>query len=65
MKSHLYQGTGEFINTYFFCRVCAMVHANERRHRSAHYSDVQAWWREGACTRTGWRTKVRDTRDNG
>ncbi|CAB3233533.1 unnamed protein product [Arctia plantaginis] len=51
-----WKGTGEFINTYFFCRVCAMVHANERRHRSAHYSDVQAWWRDGACTRaTYWR----------
>ncbi|XP_026497268.1 glycoprotein 3-alpha-L-fucosyltransferase A [Vanessa tameamea] len=50
-----WKGTGEFINTYFFCRVCAMVHANGRRQRSAHYTDVQAWWRDGACTRTEWR----------
>ncbi|XP_050354776.1 glycoprotein 3-alpha-L-fucosyltransferase A-like [Nymphalis io] len=50
-----WKGTGEFINTYFFCRVCAMVHASARRQRSAHYTDVQAWWRDGACTRTEWR----------
>ncbi|KAF9813825.1 hypothetical protein SFRURICE_007980 [Spodoptera frugiperda] len=63
-----WKGTGEFINTYFFCRVCAMVHANERRQRSAHYSDVQAWWRDGACTRAEWRAAgaaQRETRDNG
>ncbi|KAJ8709151.1 hypothetical protein PYW07_008977 [Mythimna separata] len=63
-----WKGTGEFINTYFFCRVCAMVHANERRQRSAHYRNVQTWWREGACTRSEWRTEgqdSRDTRDNG
>ncbi|PZC76884.1 hypothetical protein B5X24_HaOG204023 [Helicoverpa armigera] len=60
-----WKGTGEFINTYFFCRVCAMVHANERRQRSAHYDDVQAWWRDGACTRSEWRTMQKDTRDNG
>ncbi|KAJ0172252.1 hypothetical protein K1T71_012225 [Dendrolimus kikuchii] len=59
-----WKGTGEFINTYFFCRVCAMVHANERRQRTAHYSDVQAWWRGNACTRDEWRA-TGDTRDNG
>lgn len=56
------QGTGEFINTYFFCRVCAMVHANARRQRSAHYTDVQAWWRDSACTRTDWRAASREPR---
>ncbi|CAH2095297.1 unnamed protein product [Euphydryas editha] len=50
-----WKGTGEFINTYFFCRVCAMVHASARRQRSAHYADVQAWWRDSACTRADWR----------
>ncbi|XP_013186239.2 glycoprotein 3-alpha-L-fucosyltransferase A [Amyelois transitella] len=58
-----WKGTGEFINTYFFCRVCAMVHANDQRKRSAHYNDVQSWWRDGACTRGDWRTQ--DSRDNG
>ncbi|XP_030030200.2 glycoprotein 3-alpha-L-fucosyltransferase A [Manduca sexta] len=60
-----WKGTGEFINTYFFCRVCAMVHANERRQRNAHYSDVQAWWREAACTRGEWRAMTSDAKDNG
>ncbi|XP_013166344.1 PREDICTED: glycoprotein 3-alpha-L-fucosyltransferase A [Papilio xuthus] len=55
-----WKGTGEFINTYFFCRVCAMVHANARRQRSAHYADVQAWWRGAACTRGEWRAPARD-----
>ncbi|XP_049886145.1 glycoprotein 3-alpha-L-fucosyltransferase A [Pectinophora gossypiella] len=55
-----WKGTGEFINTYFFCRICAMVHANDRRQRSAHYTDVQAWWREGTCTRGEWRAMARD-----
>ncbi|KAJ2954813.1 hypothetical protein O0L34_g3123 [Tuta absoluta] len=55
-----WKGTGEFINTYFMCRVCAMLHANEIRQRSTRYTDVQAWWRNGACTRSEWRT-----RDNG
>ncbi|CAH2245881.1 glycoprotein 3-alpha-L-fucosyltransferase A [Pararge aegeria] len=55
-----WKGTGEFINTYFFCRVCAMVHANARRQRNAHYTDVQGWWRDAACTRTDWRASSRD-----
>ncbi|XP_045504091.1 glycoprotein 3-alpha-L-fucosyltransferase A-like [Colias croceus] len=59
-----WKGTGEFINTYFFCRVCAMVHANGRRQRNAHYTDVQAWWRDATCTRGEWRSTVRDPRDN-
>ncbi|XP_063380712.1 glycoprotein 3-alpha-L-fucosyltransferase A [Cydia fagiglandana] len=50
-----WKGTGEFINTFFFCRVCAMLHASERRQRVAQRGDVQAWWRDGACTRGEWR----------
>ncbi|XP_053615987.1 glycoprotein 3-alpha-L-fucosyltransferase A isoform X2 [Plodia interpunctella] len=60
-----WKGTGEFINTYFFCRVCAMVHANDVRGRTGHYTDVQAWWRNGACTRANWRSAEHGTRDNG
>ncbi|XP_039760339.1 glycoprotein 3-alpha-L-fucosyltransferase A-like [Pararge aegeria] len=47
-----WKGTGEFINTFFFCRVCAMVHASARRQRNVHYTDVQAWWRNATCTQT-------------
>ncbi|KAG7309197.1 hypothetical protein JYU34_005123 [Plutella xylostella] len=59
-----WKDTGEFINTYFFCRVCAMVHASERRLRRAHYTDVQAWWREAACTRQDWRAEGKPPADN-
>ncbi|XP_046614305.1 glycoprotein 3-alpha-L-fucosyltransferase A isoform X1 [Neodiprion virginianus] len=48
-----WKGTGEFINTYFFCRVCAMLH-DEYPVKS--YSDVNVWWRgEGVCTQSSWR----------
>ncbi|XP_028158611.1 glycoprotein 3-alpha-L-fucosyltransferase A [Ostrinia nubilalis] len=55
-----WKSTGEFINTYFFCRVCAMLHANDRRKRTGSYPDVQSWWRDGACTRGDWRSTERD-----
>ncbi|XP_049886159.1 glycoprotein 3-alpha-L-fucosyltransferase A-like isoform X5 [Pectinophora gossypiella] len=53
-----WKGTGKFINTYFFCRICAMLHANARRQRTAHYTDVQAWWHRSKdpCTRGEWRS---------
>ncbi|XP_078036874.1 glycoprotein 3-alpha-L-fucosyltransferase A [Augochlora pura] len=45
-----WKGTGEFINTYFWCRVCAMLH-DERP--TKFYKDVNEWWRgEGVCTTT-------------
>lgn len=48
-----WKGTGEFINTYFWCRVCAMLH-DERPPK--FYKDVNEWWRgDGVCTTTSWR----------
>nr|CAI5842106.1 unnamed protein product [Callosobruchus analis] len=48
-----WKGTGEFINTYFWCRLCAMMHAPLRRR---HYEDVNDWWRgPGVCTTKSWR----------
>ncbi|GJQ69868.1 hypothetical protein Trydic_g22415 [Trypoxylus dichotomus] len=48
-----WKGTGEFINTYFWCRLCAMVHAPAKR---KHYDDVNDWWRgPGVCTSRSWR----------
>ncbi|KAL1512977.1 hypothetical protein ABEB36_002472 [Hypothenemus hampei] len=48
-----WKGTGEFINTYFWCRLCAMLHA-PLVHR--HYEDVNDWWRgPGVCTTKSWR----------
>ncbi|XP_031834464.1 glycoprotein 3-alpha-L-fucosyltransferase A isoform X1 [Nomia melanderi] len=48
-----WKGTGEFINTYFWCRVCAMLH-DDRPPKS--YKDVNQWWRGGdICTTSSWR----------
>ncbi|XP_074039636.1 glycoprotein 3-alpha-L-fucosyltransferase A isoform X2 [Leptinotarsa decemlineata] len=48
-----WKGTGEFINTFFWCRLCAMMHA-PLTHR--HYEDVNDWWRgPGVCTTKSWR----------
>jgi glycoprotein 3-alpha-L-fucosyltransferase len=48
-----WKGTGEFINTYFWCRLCAMLHA-PKVHR--HYDDVNDWWRgPGVCSSKSWR----------
>ena len=34
---------GSFINTYFWCRVCAMLH--NPTHTSKTYGDIDEWWR--------------------
>lgn len=48
-----WKGTGEFINTYFWCRVCAMLHDDRP---PKFYKDVNDWWRgDGICTTTSWR----------
>lgn len=48
-----WKGTGEFINTYFWCRLCAMLHAPQI---PRHYEDVNDWWRgPGVCTQKSWR----------
>lgn len=48
-----WKGTGEFINTYFWCRLCAMLHAPIT---PRHYEDVNDWWRgAGICTNKSWR----------
>ena len=38
-----WKGTGEFINTYFWCRVCAMLHDTSRG--SHFHQDLERWWR--------------------
>jgi len=54
-----WKGTGEFINTKFFCRVCAMLHDAERRgteYRSI--ANVNEWWRaDGTCINGSWNQK--------
>lgn len=51
-----WKGTGEFINTYWWCRVCAMLHDEESLNRVKWYNDVNEWWRGvGTCTNGSWR----------
>lgn len=52
-----WKGTGEFINTYFWCRVCAMLHDQDTLSRQVKwYEDVNEWWNGmGVCTDGSWR----------
>ncbi|KAK9498301.1 hypothetical protein O3M35_002966 [Rhynocoris fuscipes] len=48
-----WKGTGEFINTHFFCRVCALLHD---QYPIKSYRDINEWWRSvGTCTSGSWR----------
>lgn len=56
-----WKGTGEFINTYFWCRVCAMLHDDEfiQRPGKCTISDINEWWRApGVCTNGSWRANL-------
>ncbi|XP_076065424.1 glycoprotein 3-alpha-L-fucosyltransferase A-like isoform X1 [Oratosquilla oratoria] len=48
-----WKGTGEFVNTYFLCRLCALAH--DESHQQ-HYEDINLWWRgTGTCINGSWR----------
>ncbi|XP_076351643.1 glycoprotein 3-alpha-L-fucosyltransferase A-like [Tachypleus tridentatus] len=48
-----WKGTGEFVNTYFWCRLCALLHAPPQK---KVYSDIHTWWAgPGTCTTNTWR----------
>ncbi|XP_068249644.1 glycoprotein 3-alpha-L-fucosyltransferase A [Palaemon carinicauda] len=48
-----WKGTGEFINTYFMCRLCGMLHDDTHQQ---HYEDINQWWRgTGTCINGSWR----------
>ncbi|XP_003242420.1 glycoprotein 3-alpha-L-fucosyltransferase A-like [Acyrthosiphon pisum] len=38
-----WKGTGEFIDTKFFCRLCALLHDEDAP--AKHYRDLERWWR--------------------
>jgi len=43
-----WKGTGEFIDTRFFCRLCAMLH--DTKAPSKNYPDIGTWWNgPGVC----------------
>ena len=41
-----WKGTGHFINTKFWCRLCAMAHAADEQKHAMWYENVKAWWRD-------------------
>lgn len=51
-----WKGTGEFVDTKFFCRVCSMLHDAQRRpDKYRQIEDVNEWWRgEGTCINQSW-----------
>jgi len=45
--------TGEFINTKFWCRLCALLHDDSKPHM--WYTDFNKWWsHDGACRIDQW-----------
>lgn len=51
-----WKGTGEFINTYFWCRLCSMMHSVRGAVQSRSYTDINEWWRGvGVCALASWR----------
>lgn len=46
-----WKGTGEFINTYFWCRVCALLHDEDSLRNPRWYPNFSDWWNgPGICT---------------
>ncbi|CAG2103856.1 unnamed protein product [Medioppia subpectinata] len=44
-----WKSSGEFINTYFWCRVCALLHSKHSK-PSRGYQDISNWWSpQGIC----------------
>ncbi|GAB1604738.1 glycoprotein 3-alpha-L-fucosyltransferase A-like [Argonauta hians] len=39
-----WKGLGEFMNTYFWCRLCTMLHAAES-YKPTWYDNLEEWWR--------------------
>lgn len=54
-----WKGTGRLINTFFWCRMCAMLHDNTRE--SHTYRDLEKWWRgpEVCIGKDNWRQHPR------
>ncbi|CAM1303878.1 FUT7 (predicted) [Pycnogonum litorale] len=58
-----WKGTGEFINTYFWCRLCAMLNAPSQHIKPQAHHNVNGWWRgHGVCGYT--KRPHRDHRSN-
>jgi glycoprotein 3-alpha-L-fucosyltransferase len=50
-----WKGTGEMINTKFFCRLCSLLHEPRSIKPGHHYEDFNEWWRgKGTCINGNW-----------
>lgn len=57
-----WKGTGQFINTFFSCRLCAMLHQVRPEDPPRTYADLDDWWRGGStCIKESWRDLVNRT----
>lgn len=58
-----WKGTGSFVNTFFWCRLCAMVH-EAQNHEPSQYKDLERWWRgPGVCIgQEKWRDRPRTSK---
>ena len=61
-----WKGTGEMINTKFFCRLCSLLHdSTVRSESSRHYQDINKWWRgRGTCISRGSWNKLSESSTN-
>ncbi|XP_050403914.1 glycoprotein 3-alpha-L-fucosyltransferase A [Patella vulgata] len=49
-----WKGTGNFLNTKFWCRLCALLNDENRPNINVN---LEEWWRsEGVCTKARWKT---------
>uniref|UniRef100_A0A2H8TYZ4 Fucosyltransferase n=2 Tax=Melanaphis sacchari TaxID=742174 RepID=A0A2H8TYZ4_9HEMI len=60
-----WKGTGEFIDTKFFCRLCTMLHDDGAP--AKHYRNINDWWRgPGVCNNAmPWRRFIESTVQTG
>ena len=50
-----WKGTGSFLNTKFWCRLCAMTHGLDEPHARPHVvEEVDTWWRNHTCVLDRW-----------
>ena len=52
-----WKGTGVFINTYFYCRLCAMLHEVDRAPTRV-YHHFRHWWSKQQCVPHSWRQSI-------
>lgn len=54
-----WKGTGERINTFFWCRVCSMLHDEASIDKPKWYEDINEWWGgKDVCITGPWGNKT-------